>query len=60
MEETGKITKEDLMHLKVEDKEDSVTLNGIALRHVKEYKIESPALLPGTAELSIKIWVRYP
>lgn len=56
----GKVKKEDLMHLKIEDKEDHVTLNGIALRYVKEYRVEGPALLPGTAELSLKIWVRYP
>jgi hypothetical protein len=56
----GKITKEDLMHLEVENKESSVILNGMPLKYVKEYKIESPALLPGTAELSIKIWVKYP
>lgn len=60
MKETGKISKEELNHLEIKDGENQVILDGIPLKYVKEYRIESPAGLPGTAELSLKIWVRYP
>lgn len=49
--------KEDLIHLHVEGTD--VYLDNKLLHHIKEIKIES-AVVTGTAELSIKMEVKYP
>ena len=49
--------KEDLIHLHIEGTD--VYLDNKLLHHIKEIKIES-AVVTGTAELSIKMEVKYP
>lgn len=49
--------KEDLIHLHTEGTD--IYLDDKLLHHIKEIKIES-AVVTGTAELSIKMKVKYP
>ena len=55
------MNKQDLIHLKIEPKEEgySIELDKKKLHHVENYKIEQ-APLPGTAKVIIEMLVQYP
>lgn len=55
------MNKEDLIHLHAEETPEGtdIYLDDKLLHHIKEIKIES-AVVTGTAELSIRMEVKYP